>query len=76
LQKSSSSPVTAPENLFDGAKLTWECVVDVGASSSSIPDNDARKPVDGTVMMVPKNLLAFVDEVKMTGQLENPKRRF
>jgi hypothetical protein len=27
-------------------------------------------------MMVPENLLAFVDEVKMTGQLENPKRRF
>jgi hypothetical protein len=32
--------------------------------------------VDGAMMMVPENLLAFVDEVKMTGQLENPKRRF
>jgi hypothetical protein len=32
--------------------------------------------VDGAVMMMPKSLLAFVDEVKMTGQLENPKRRF
>jgi hypothetical protein len=31
---------------------------------------------DGTGMMVPESLLAFVDEVKMTGQLENPKRRF
>jgi hypothetical protein len=26
-----------------GAKLTWESVVDVGASSSSIPGNGARK---------------------------------
>jgi hypothetical protein len=29
--------------------------------------NGIRKLVDGAVMMVPKNLLAFVDEVKMTG---------
>jgi hypothetical protein len=29
----------------DGAKLTWESVVDVGASSSSIPGNGARKLV-------------------------------
>jgi hypothetical protein len=29
--------------------------------------------VDGAVMMVPENLLAFVDEVKMTGQLETPR---
>jgi hypothetical protein len=43
LQKSSSSPAMAPENYFDGAKLTWECVVIVGASSSSIPGNGARK---------------------------------
>jgi hypothetical protein len=28
---------------FAGAKLTWESVVDVGASSSSIPGNGARK---------------------------------
>jgi hypothetical protein len=28
---------------------------------------------DGAVMMVPENLLAFVDEVKMTGQLETPR---
>jgi hypothetical protein len=63
-------------NVPDGAKLTWECVVDVGASSSSIPGNGAKKLVDGAVMMVPENLLAFVYEVKMTGQLENPKRRF
>jgi hypothetical protein len=28
---------------------------------------------DGAVMMVPKNLLVFVDEVKMTGQLETPR---
>jgi hypothetical protein len=27
----------------DGAKLTWESVVDVGASSPSIPGNGARK---------------------------------
>jgi hypothetical protein len=26
-----------------GAKLTWERLVDVGASSSSIPGNSARK---------------------------------
>jgi hypothetical protein len=30
-------------------------------------------PLDGAVMMVPENLLAFVDEVKMTGQLETPR---
>jgi hypothetical protein len=29
--------------------------------------------VDGAVMMVTENLLAFVDEVKMTGQLETPR---
>jgi hypothetical protein len=28
---------------------------------------------DGAVMMVPENLLAFVDEVKVTGQLETPR---
>jgi hypothetical protein len=28
-----------------GAKLTWESIVDVGASSSSIPDNGAKKLV-------------------------------
>jgi hypothetical protein len=28
---------------------------------------------DGAVMMVPENLLAFVDEVKMTGQLETKR---
>jgi hypothetical protein len=28
--------------------------------------------LDGTVMMAPENLLAFVDEVKMTAQLETP----
>jgi hypothetical protein len=28
---------------------------------------------DGVVMMVPESLLAFVDEVKMTGQLETPR---
>jgi hypothetical protein len=28
---------------------------------------------DGAVMMVPENLLAFVDEVKMTGQLETSR---
>jgi hypothetical protein len=32
--------------LFDGAKLTWERVVDVGASSSLIPGNGARKSLD------------------------------
>jgi hypothetical protein len=36
--------------LFDGAKLTGERVFDVGASSSSIPGNGARKLVDGAVM--------------------------
>jgi hypothetical protein len=40
-----------------GAKLTWESVVDVGASSSSIPGNGARKLVDGAVMMVLENLM-------------------
>jgi hypothetical protein len=30
-------------------------------------------PSNGAVMMVPENLLAFVDEVKMTGQLETPR---
>jgi hypothetical protein len=43
LQKSSFSPATVPENYFDGAKLTWELVVDVGASSSLVPGNGARK---------------------------------
>jgi hypothetical protein len=38
-----------------------------------LPDNGAKKLVDGAVMMVPENLLAFVDEVKMTGQLETPR---
>jgi hypothetical protein len=33
----------------------------------------ASPPCDGAVMMVPENLLAFVDEVKMTGQLETPR---
>jgi hypothetical protein len=53
-----SSLATAPENLFAGAKLTWESVVDVGASSSSIPGNGARKLIDGAMMMLPENLLA------------------
>jgi hypothetical protein len=30
-------------------------------------------PSNGVVMMVPENLVAFVDEVKMTGQLETPR---
>jgi hypothetical protein len=34
-----------------GAKLMWESVVDVGASSSSIPGNGARK-LDGAELMV------------------------
>jgi hypothetical protein len=29
---------------------------------------------DGAVMMVPENLLAFVGEVKMTGQLETQEK--
>jgi hypothetical protein len=57
--------------LFYGAKLTGENIVDVGVSS--FPGNSARKLVDGAVMMVPENLLAFVDDVKMTGQLETPR---
>jgi hypothetical protein len=60
LQKSSfSSPAMAPENLFafDGAKLTGERVFDVGASSSSIPSNGARKLVDGTVMNSARELV-------------------
>jgi hypothetical protein len=28
------------------------------------PDNGARKLVDGAVLMVPENLIAFVDKVK------------
>jgi hypothetical protein len=35
---------------FDGAKLTEEHVFDVGASSSSIPGNGARK-LDGAELM-------------------------
>jgi hypothetical protein len=35
---------------FDGAKLTGERVFDVGASSSSVPGNGARKLVDSAVM--------------------------
>jgi hypothetical protein len=31
---------------------------------SSIPDNGARKLVDGAVMMMLESLIAFVDEVK------------
>jgi hypothetical protein len=37
--------------MFAGAKLTWESVVDVGASSSSIPGNGARKLLDGAKLM-------------------------
>jgi hypothetical protein len=50
----------------------------VGASSPSFsfPGNGARKLVDGAVMMVPENLLAFVDEVKNDRPVGNPKRRF
>jgi hypothetical protein len=43
----------------------------VGAPSTSVPGNAPEN-----LMMVPESLLAFVDEAKMTGQLENPKRRF
>jgi hypothetical protein len=49
---------------FAGAKLTGERVFDVGASSSSVPGNGARKLLDGTVMMMLESLIAFVDEVK------------
>jgi hypothetical protein len=38
-----------------------------------LPGNGARKLFDGAVMMVPENLLVFVDELKMTGQLETPR---
>jgi hypothetical protein len=55
LQKSSSSPATAPENLL---MFCWR-LVDVGASysSSSLFPGSARKLVDGSVMMVRKLLL-------------------
>jgi hypothetical protein len=33
----------------------------------------AKGAGDGVVMMVLESLLAFVDEVKMTGQLETPR---
>jgi hypothetical protein len=36
--------------MFDGAKLTGKRVFDVGASSSSIPGNGARK-LDGAELM-------------------------
>jgi hypothetical protein len=36
-----------------GAKLTWENIVDVGASSSSIPGNGARKLLDAWLMTSP-----------------------
>jgi hypothetical protein len=35
--------------------------------------SELMEVADGAVMMVPENLLAFVDEVKMTGQLETPR---
>jgi hypothetical protein len=31
---------------------------------SSVPDNGARKLVDGAVMMILESLIAFVDKVK------------
>jgi hypothetical protein len=34
-----------------GAKLTWEYVVDVGAYSSLVPGNIARKELDATGLM-------------------------
>jgi hypothetical protein len=43
----------------------------VGASSTLVPGNAPEN-----LMMVPESLLVFVDEAKMTDQLENPKRRF
>jgi hypothetical protein len=39
---------------------------------SDLPSLRVQTP-DGAVMMVPENLLAFVAEVKMTGQLETPR---
>jgi hypothetical protein len=47
LQKSSFSLATAPENLL---MFCWRVVV-VGASSSSIPGNGAKKLVSGAVLM-------------------------
>jgi hypothetical protein len=43
--------------LFDGAKLMWERVFDVGASSSSIPGNSARKLVGGVVLNSARELV-------------------
>jgi hypothetical protein len=37
---------------FDGAKLTGERVFNVGASSSSLPSNRARKLVGGAVLIM------------------------
>jgi hypothetical protein len=50
-----------------------ENIVDVGVS---FPGNGARKLVDGSVMMVPENLMAFVDEVKRPASWRTPREGF
>jgi hypothetical protein len=39
----------------------------VGASSTSVPGNGARKLVDGTVMMMLENLIVFDGARKLVG---------
>jgi hypothetical protein len=58
-------------SLTDGAKLTWESVVDVGASSSSIPGNGARKLAAGAWLMAPEDSLCVVNDQPVG----NPKRK-
>jgi hypothetical protein len=41
------------QKILAGAKLTWEYVVDVGAYSSLIPGNGARKGLDAWLMTSP-----------------------
>jgi hypothetical protein len=68
----------APENLiaFDGAKLAGERLFNVGASSSSILGNGARKLVDGTVMNNVRELVWRVVDKVNDRPVGNPKRRF
>jgi hypothetical protein len=49
--------------------LTWELIL------LQFPGNGARKLVDGAVLNVLENLIAFVDEVNGR-PVGNPKRRF
>jgi hypothetical protein len=47
--------------------------ITVSAVSIDLTAISINLVVDGAVMMMPESLLAFVDEVKMTGQLKTPR---